>query len=173
MWKRGDPVNNSLVDTRGQRMTRLLKLIGRQSNWINHPSYQSMQKSIPEQWSCRRPHRLSCQLIIVISSAKLHKKEKHWLVWWFLLQHSDLMVRIWCELHESMDHWLVSTVGGAGGCWHTLGPWVKPERHLNSTACWNIVDDYLTTVHPSQWTQTAPTASRPHFSKALWDMVGR
>lgn len=140
MWKREDPVNNSLVDTRGQRMTRLLKLIGRQSNWINHPSYQSMQKSIPEQWSCRRPHRLSCQLIIVISSAKLHKKEKHWLVWWFLLQHSDLMVRIWWELHESMDHLLVSTVGGAGGFLAHFRPlsktWASLKLHNLLEYCW-------------------------------------
>ncbi len=82
----------------------------------------------------------------------------------FLLQHSDGRVRIWRKEHESMDaSCLVSTVQAAGGgggvmvwgifSWHTLGPLVPIEYHLNTTADLSIVADlvhpFMTTVYPS------------------------
>ncbi len=82
---------------------------------------------------------------------------------WFLLQHSDGRVRIWCKEHESMDpSCLVSMVqvGCGGGVmvwgifyWHTLGPLVPIEHRLNTTAYPSIVADhvhpFMTTVYPS------------------------
>ncbi len=65
-----------------------------------------------------------------------------------LLQHSDGRVRICRKEHESMDpSCLVSTVqaGGVGVMvwgifsWHTLGPLVQIEHHLNATAYLSIV----------------------------------
>ncbi len=71
----------------------------------------------------------------------------------FLLQHSDSRVRICRKEHESMDpSRLVSTVQAGGGVmvwgifsWHTLGPLVPIEHHLNTTVYLNIVADH---VHP-------------------------
>ncbi len=125
-------------------------------------------------YSSRRPHR------VPLLSAKNRKRrlqfeQAHWnwtiedwknIAWseesWFLLQHSDGRVRIWCKEHESMDtSCLVSTVQ-AGGCsvmvwgiysWHTLGPLVPIEHSLNATAYLSIVADhvhpFMTTVYPS------------------------
>ncbi len=75
---------------------------------------------------------------------------------------SDGSVRIWRKEHESMDpSCLVSTVqaGGRGVMvwgifsWHTLGPLVPIEYHLNATAYLSIVADhvhpFMTTVFPS------------------------
>ncbi len=66
------------------------------------------------------------------------------------------------RLHESMDpSCLVSTVQAGGGgvmgwgifYWHTLGPLVPIEHHLNATAYLSIVSDhvhpFMTTVYPS------------------------
>ncbi len=79
----------------------------------------------------------------------------------FLLQHSDVRVRIWRKEHESMDpSCLVSTVQAGGGVmvwgifsWHTLGPLEQIEHRLNTTAYLSIVADhvhpFMTTVYPS------------------------
>ncbi len=80
----------------------------------------------------------------------------------FLLRHSDGRVRIWHKEHESMDpSCLASTVQAGGGgvkvwgifSWHTLGPLVPIEHHLNATAYRSIVADhvhpFMTTVYPS------------------------
>ncbi len=80
----------------------------------------------------------------------------------FLLQHSDGRVRIWRKEHESMDpSCLISTDQAGGGgvmvwgifSWHTLGPLVPIEHHLNATAYLSIVADhvhpFITTVYPS------------------------
>ncbi len=79
----------------------------------------------------------------------------------FLLEHSDVRVRIWRKEHESMTpSCLVSMVqaGGAvmaGGIfsWHTLGPLEQIEHRLNTTAYQSIVADhvhpFMTTVYPS------------------------
>ncbi len=79
----------------------------------------------------------------------------------FLLRHSDVRVRIWHKVHESMDpSCLVSTVQAGGGVmvwgifsWHTLGPLVPIENCLNATAYLSIVTDhvhpFMTTVYPS------------------------
>ncbi len=72
----------------------------------------------------------------------------------FMLRHSDGRVKIWHKEHESMDpSCLVSTVQVGGGgvmvwgifFWHTLGPLVPIEHHLNTTAWLSIVVDH---VHP-------------------------
>ncbi len=66
----------------------------------------------------------------------------------FLLWHSDGRVRICHIEHESMDpSCFVSTVQAGGGgvmvwgifSWHTLGPLVLIEHHLNTTAYLSIV----------------------------------
>ncbi len=66
-----------------------------------------------------------------------------------MLRHSDSRVRIWRIEHESMDpSCLVSMVQVAGGgdvmvwgifSWHTLGPLVPIDYHLNATAYLSIV----------------------------------
>uniref|UniRef100_A0A673HQB6 Transposase Tc1-like domain-containing protein n=1 Tax=Sinocyclocheilus rhinocerous TaxID=307959 RepID=A0A673HQB6_9TELE len=127
-------------------------------------------------YSSRRPHR------VPLLSAKNRKQRlqfaqahQNWTIedWknvaWsdesrFLLRHSDGRVRIWRKEHESMDpSCLVSMVqagGGGGGVmvwgifsWHTLGPLVPIEHHLNATAYLSIVADhvhpFMTTVYPS------------------------
>ncbi len=69
----------------------------------------------------------------------------------FLLRHSDGRVRIWRKEHESMDpSCLVSTIQAGVMVWgifswHTLGPLVPIEHHLNATAYLSIVADH---VHP-------------------------
>ncbi len=66
----------------------------------------------------------------------------------FLLRHWDGRVRIWHKEPESMDPFcLVSTVQAGGGdvmvwgifSWHTLGPLVPIEHHLNATAYLSII----------------------------------
>ncbi len=125
-------------------------------------------------YSSRRPHR------VPLLSAKNRKRRlqfaeapQNWTIedWknvaWsdesrFLLRHSDGRVRIWRKEHQSMDpSCLVSMVQAAGGgvivwgifSWHTLGPLVPIEHHLNTTAYLSIVADHLypfmTTVYPS------------------------
>ncbi len=125
-------------------------------------------------YSSRRPHR------VLLLSAKNRKRRlqfaqahQNWTIedWknvaWsdesrFLLWHSDGRVRILREEHESMDpSCLVSTVQADGGgvmvwgifSWHTLGPLLPIEHHLNTTAYLSIVADYvhpfMTTVYPS------------------------
>uniref|UniRef100_A0A673H0H9 Transposase Tc1-like domain-containing protein n=1 Tax=Sinocyclocheilus rhinocerous TaxID=307959 RepID=A0A673H0H9_9TELE len=125
-------------------------------------------------YSSRRPHR------VPLLSAKNRKQRlqfaqahQNWTIedWksiaWsdesrFLLRHSDGRVRIWRKEHESMDpSCLVSTVQAGGGgvmvwgifSWHTLGPLVPIEHHLNATAYLSIVADhvhpFMTTVYPS------------------------
>ncbi len=124
--------------------------------------------------SSRRPHR------VPLLSAKNRKRRlkfaqahQNWTIedWknvaWsdesrFLLRHSDGRVRIWRKVHESIDpSCLVSTVQAAGGgvmvwgifSWHTLGPLVPIEHHLNTTAYLSIVADhvhpFMSTVYPS------------------------
>ncbi len=96
-------------------------------------------------YSSRRPHR--------VLSAKNRKRRLRFAQAdesQFLLQHSDIRVRIWRKKHESMHpSCLVSTVqAGAGGVmvwgifsWHTLGPLVPIEHRLNVTAYLSIVDE--------------------------------
>ncbi len=119
-------------------------------------------------YSSRRPHR------VPLLSAKNRKRRlqftqapQNWTkedwknVAWsdesrFLMRHSNGWVRIWCKEHENMDpSCLVSTVQAAAGggglmvwgifSWHTLGPLVPIEHHLNATAYLSIVADH---VHP-------------------------
>ncbi len=125
-------------------------------------------------YSSRRPHR------VPLLSAKNRKRglqftqahQKSTIEDWknvawsdesrFLLRHSDGWVRIWRKEHDSTDPYcLVSTVQAAGGgvmvwrifSWHTLGPLVPIEHHLNTTAYPSIVADhvhpFMTTVYPS------------------------
>ncbi len=116
--------------------------------------------------SCRRPHR------VPLLSAKNRTRrlqftqtQQNWTIedcknvaWsdesWFLLQHSDGSIRIWCKEHESMDPCcLVSMVQAGGGgvmvwgvfSWHTLGPLAPIEHCLNTTVYLSIVADH---VHP-------------------------
>ncbi len=125
-------------------------------------------------YSSRRPHR------VPLLSSKNRKRRlqfaqahQNWTIedWKnyarsdesrFLLRHSDGRVRIWRKVHESMNpSCLVSTVQAGGGgvivlgifSWHTLGPLVQIEHHLNATAYLSIVADhvhpFMTTVYPS------------------------
>ncbi len=123
-------------------------------------------------YSSRRPHR------VPLLSAKNWKQRLqftqvhlNWTIedWknvaWsdesrFLLRYSDVRVRIWHKVHESMDlSWLVSTVQAGGGVmvwgifsWHA-SPLVPIEHHLNATAYLSIVANhvhpFMTTVYPS------------------------
>ncbi len=125
-------------------------------------------------YSSRRPHR------VPLLSAKNRTRRiqftqahQNWTIedcknvaWsdesWFLLLHSDGMIRIWRKEHESMDpSCLVSTVQAAAGSvmmwgifsWHTLCPFVPIEHRLNTTAYQSIVADhvhpFIATVYPS------------------------
>ncbi len=116
-------------------------------------------------YSSRRLHR------VPLLSVQFPQAHQNWRIDWknvawsdesrFLLRHSDNRVRIWRKEHESMDpSWLVSAVQAAGGVmvwgiysWHTLGPLVPIEHHLNTTAYLRIVADhvhpFMTTVYPS------------------------
>ncbi len=135
---------------------------------------QGMQNTISEHTTCRtlnqmgyrRPHR------VPLLSAKNRKRRlrftqahQNWtkedcknVAWsdesWFLLRHTDDRVRIWCKEHESMDRFcLVSTVQAGGGgvmvrgifSWHTLGPLVPIDYHVNATPYLSIVADH---IHP-------------------------
>ncbi len=89
---------------------------------------------------------------------------------WFLLQHSDGRVRIWCKECESMDSpCLVSMVQAGGGgvmvwgvfSWHTLGPLVPIEHRSNATAYLSIVADH---VHPF----ITMSQSSNHLSLVSW-----
>ncbi len=146
--------NQGMQNTISERTTRLI---------LNQMGYSS-----------RRPHR------VPLLSAKNRKRRlqfaqahQNWTVedWknvaWsddsrFLLWHSDGRVRILRKGHESMDpSCLVSMVQADGGgvmewgifSWHTLGPLLPIEHHLNTTAYLSIVADhvhpFLTTVYPS------------------------
>ncbi len=103
----------------------------------------------------------------------------------FLLRHSDGRVKIWRKEHESMDpSCLVSTVQAGGGgvmvwgifSWHTLGPLVPIEHHLNDTAYLSIVADhvhpFMTTVYPSSdgyfQQDNAPSQSSNHLRLVSW-----
>ncbi len=124
-------------------------------------------------YSAKRPHR------VPLLSAKNRKQRlqfaqahQNWTIedWKnvasdesrFLRRHSDSRVRIWHKEHESMDpSCLVLTVQAFGGgvmvwrifSWHTLGPLVPIDHHLNATAYPSIVADhihpFMTTVYPS------------------------
>ena len=109
-------------------------------------------------YSSRRPHRVP---LLSAKNRKLRlqfaQAHQNWTIedWknvaWsdesrFQLRHSDCRVRIWRKQHESMDpSCLVSTVQAVGGggvmvwgifSWHTFGPLVPIEHHLNATPCW-------------------------------------
>ncbi len=114
-------------------------------------------------YSSRRPHR------VPLLSAKNRKQRlqfaqahQNWTIedWKnvasdesrFLRRHSDGRVRIWHKEHESMDpSCLVLTVQAFGGgvmvwrifSWHTLGPLVPIDHHLNATAYPSIVADHI------------------------------
>ncbi len=135
---------------------------------------QDMQNTISERttrrtlkqmdYSSRRPHRV---LLLPAKNSKQRMQfaqaHQNWIIedWknvaWsdeprFLLRHSYARVRIWRKAHGSMDpSCLVSTVLAGGVMvwgifsWHTLGPLVPIEHHLNATAYLSIVADH---VHP-------------------------
>ncbi len=102
---------------------------------------------------------------------------------WFLLQHSDVRVRLWRNEHESMDSsCLVSTVQTGGGVmvwgifsWCTLGLLAPIEHRLNSTVYLSIVADH---VHPFMTTvyhllmyfqqDNAPSQSSNHLRLVSW-----
>ncbi len=126
---------------------------GRQNTISERTTCQTLKQM---GYSSRRPHRVS------LLSDKNRKRRlqfaqahQNWTIedWkiGFLLCHSDGRVRIWHKEHESMDpSCLVSTVQAGGGgvmvwgifSWHTLGPLVPIEHHLNATAYLNIVADH-------------------------------
>ncbi len=114
-------------------------------------------------YSSRRPHRVP--LLSANKKRRLQFTQTHqsWTIedWknvaWsdesrFLMQHSDVRVRICRKEHESIDtSCLVPTVQAGGGgvtvwgifSWHTLGPLVPIEHRLNATAYLNIVADHV------------------------------
>ncbi len=110
---------------------------------------------------------------------------KHCLVWWVLIPAATFRVRIRRKEHESMDpSWLVSTVQAGGGglmvwgifSWHTLGPLVPIEHHLNSYSlpeycCWPC-HAFMTTVYPSAdgyfQQDNAPSQSLNHLRLVSW-----
>ncbi len=155
---------------------------------------QGMQNTISEcttRWtlkqmgySSRRPHR------VPLLSAKNRKRRiqftqahQDWTIedWknvaWsdeslFLLQHSDVRVRIWCKEHESMDpSCLVSTVQAGGVMvwgifsWHTFGPLVPTEHHLNSTAYLSICISIIVGDHVHPFMTTVYTSSDGYFQQ--------
>ncbi len=172
-----------LVDVRGQRRMGRLVRDDRKATvtQITTRYNQGMQNTISERTthrtlkqmgsSSRRPHR------VPLLSAKNRKRRlqftqahQNWTIedWknvalsvvsWFLLQHSDGRVRIWCKEHESMDPSCLVSTFQAGGLmvwgifsWHTLGLLVPIEHHLNATADLSIVDHvhpFMTTVYTS------------------------
>ncbi len=163
-----------LVDVRGQRRMGRLVRDDRKATvtQITTRYNQGVQNTISEhttRWtlkqmdsSSRRPHR------VPLLSAKNRTRRiqftqthQNWTIedWknvsWsdesrFLLQHSDVRVRIWCKEHESMDpSCLVSTVqAGAGGggvmVWGVfLAHFVPIGQCLNTTAYLSIVADHV------------------------------
>ncbi len=195
-----------LVDVRGQRRMGRLARDDRKATvtQITTRYNQGMQNTIFERtthrtlkqmgYSSRRPHR------VLILSAKNRKrrlqftqahqnwKREDWKnAWsdesWFLLQHSDGRVRIWCKEHESMDpSCLVSMVQAAGVMvwgifsWHTLGLLVPIEHRLNATVYLSIVADhvhpFMTTVYPSSdgyfQQDNATSKSSNHLRLVSW-----
>ncbi len=161
---------------RDDRKAKVTKIITRYNQGMQNTISECTTRRTLKQMGCssRRPHR------VLLLSAKNRKQRlqfaqahQNWRIeYWknvawsdesrFLLQHSDGRVRIWCEEHESMDpSCLVSTVQTASGglmvwgifSWHTLGPLVPIEHHLNATAYLSIVADlvhpFMTTVYSS------------------------
>ncbi len=121
-------------------------------------------------YSSKRPHR------VTLLSAKNGKQSlqfaqahQNWTIedwknvaWsdesWFLLRHSDGIVRIWRKEHESMDSYCPVSTVQAGGVmvwgifsWHTLGPLVPIEHRLNTTADLSIVADHIHPCVPIFW----------------------
>ncbi len=170
-----------LVDVRGQRrVDRLVRDYSNNSNSNNHSLQPRSAEYISEHTthrtlkqmcsSSRRPHRVPLRSD-KNSTRRIQFTQTHqnwtiedWknVVWsdesWFLLQHSDVRVRIWCKEHENMDpSCLVSPVqaGGvmvSGTCsWHTLGLLVPIEHRLNTTVYLSIVavhvHPFMTTVY--------------------------
>ncbi len=166
-----------LVDVRGQRRLDRLVRDDRKTTvtQITIRYNQVMQNTISEHtthqtlkqtgYSSRRPHRVPL-LSAKNRTRRLQFAQNHqnWTIedwktvaWsdetWFLLQHSDCMVRIWRKEHESMDpSCLVSTVQAGGGVivwgifsWHTLGILVPIEHRLNAPVYLSVVADH---VHP-------------------------
>ncbi len=141
----------------------------------NTISEHTTRRTLKQMGYCsRRPHR------VPLLSAKNRKRRPHftqayqnWTIedWknvaWsdesrFLLRYSDDRVSIWCKEHENMDpSCLLSVVQAGGGgvmvwgifSWHTLGPLVPIDHHLNATAYLSIVADhihpFMITVYPS------------------------
>ncbi len=136
---------------------------GMQNTISEHTTHRTLKQM---RYSSRRTHRVPL-LSVKNRKRRLQFTQAHqnWTIedWknvaWsdesrFLLRHSDGRVRIWHKEHESMDpSYLVSMVQAAGGgvmvwgifSWHTLGPLVPIEHHLNTTVYLSIVADH---VHP-------------------------
>ncbi len=112
---------------------------GMQNTISEHTTHRTLKQM---GYSSRRPHRVPL-LSDKNRTRRIQFTQTHqnWTIvdWkniaWsdesrFLLQHSDVRVRIWCKVHERMNpSCLVSTVQGGGGgvmvwgifSWHTLG----------------------------------------------------
>ncbi len=169
-----------LVDVRVQRIIVRLVRDDRKATvtQITTRYNQGVQKTISEHTtlrtlkkmgsSSRRPHR------VPLLSAKNRTRRiqftqahKNWTIedWKNIAwsDGSDGRVIIWRKEHESMDpSCLVSTVQAAGGSgvmvwgifsWHTFGPLVSIEHHLNTTVYLSIIADhvhpFMTTVYTS------------------------
>ncbi len=136
---------------------------GLQNSISEHTTHRTLKQMDS---SSRRPHRVPLRSD-KNSTRRIQFTQTHqnWTIedwknvaWsdesWFLLQHSDVRVRIWCKEHEIMDpSCLVSTVQAGGGglmvwgvfYWQTLDPLVPIEHRLNATVYLSIVSDH---VHP-------------------------
>ncbi len=148
-------------DDRKAKVTQITSRFyqGMQSTISEHKTRRTLKQ---RGFSCIRPHReplLSAKnrtWRLQFSQAHQNWTIQDWknIAWsdesQFLLQHSDGRVRILRKEHESMDpSCLVSIVQAAGGgvmvwgifFWHTLGPLVPIEHHLNATAYLSIVAD--------------------------------
>ncbi len=110
--------------------------------------------------SSRRPHR------VPLLSDKNRKRRQNWTIedcknvdWsdesWFLLQYSDVRVRIWRKEHESMDpSCLVSMVQAGSGdvmvwgifFWHNLADLIWALWHA-ALSCWKYIRRWVHCSH--------------------------
>ncbi len=153
-----------LVDVRGQRrMCRLVgddskttvtQIITRYNQGMQNTSLNTQHLKHWSRWSTAAEDHTgcrSCQLRTGNGGYNSHRLNKivsrNWEESRFLLQHSDVRVRIWRKEHESMDpSCLVSMVQAGGGVvvwgifsWHTLGPlvpnWASFKHHSLPEYC--------------------------------------
>ena len=161
------------LDDRNATVTKVATLHnqGMQNTIYEHTTHGTLEQM---GFSSRRPHQVPLLLVkkrkqrLEFAQAHQNWKIEDWknVAWWasswFQLWHSDGKVRFWQKQHESMDpSCLVSMVQTAAGCvivweiysWHTLGPLIPTEHHLNTTAYLNIVTEH---VHPCKPQCTIP-----------------